>query len=133
MLKSMAVGPNKAIQFNCLFSPPSIFATGELVIKFGDPSLIVCELGKTGGEYGGASSVICPLALRVQALSQLLQRAVAACPSPLLHKCHYLLLWQLLYKPPCFFYCSLPFFYKLQQANFLFFIFFKFDWVFSFS
>ncbi|MEQ2231293.1 hypothetical protein ILYODFUR_038048 [Ilyodon furcidens] len=71
-----------------------------------------------------------PLALRVQALSQLQQRAgaVAACPSPLLHQCHYLLLWQLLYKPPCSFYRFLPFFYKLQQANLI--KFFKFDWVF---
>ncbi|MED6237637.1 hypothetical protein ATANTOWER_029843 [Ataeniobius toweri] len=62
-----------------------------------------------------------PLALRAQALSQLQQQAgaVAACPSPLLHKCHYLLFWQLLYKPPCSFYHSLPFFYDLQQANFL--------------
>ncbi|MEQ2289130.1 hypothetical protein AMECASPLE_029880 [Ameca splendens] len=61
-----------------------------------------------------------PLALMVQALSQLQQQAgaVAACPSPLLHKCDYLLVWQLLYKSPYTFFRFLPFFYGLQQAKF---------------
>ncbi|MED6282540.1 hypothetical protein CHARACLAT_033150 [Characodon lateralis] len=110
----------EAIQFNCLFSPPSIFATMELVIKFGDPSLIVCEVGKTNGEYGDASSVICPTGAEGSGTIAAAAVAVAACPSPLLHQCHYLLLWQLLYKPPCSFYCSLPFFYELQQTKILF-------------